>query len=190
MAKKDSSRTRSSIDQLPEALRAHVNMRLADVNITYADIIEELAAQGYEISKSALGRYAQRIGKAGMRLREATQQAQVLIEFVRENDNVQASELVTTLMLNGLIGKFTTADEEFDEMPLEKAGRLAIQLQRSAVYKERFAAKRRRDLQDAFEQVIAMLQEGIQDDPALMRELVDRARNIEAKKMMEIETDG
>ena len=39
--------------------------------------------------------------------------------------------------MDGLINKLATAEEEFDALPLEKAGRLLTSLSRTKVYKDR-----------------------------------------------------
>ena len=61
MAKKRTrTRVSSKIDELPEALRVKVDVMLADTSNTYEYISQYLKQEGYEISKSSVGRYAMR----------------------------------------------------------------------------------------------------------------------------------
>lgn len=41
------------------------------------------------------------------------------------------------MTMNGLVNRMATAEEEFDLMPLDKAGRLIASLSRTKVYKDR-----------------------------------------------------
>lgn len=41
------------------------------------------------------------------------------------------------MTMNGLINKVATAEEEFQEMPLDKAGRLIASLSRTKIYKDK-----------------------------------------------------
>ena len=72
MAKKRTrTRVSSKIDELPEALRVKVDVMLADTSNTYEYISQYLKQEGYEISKSSVGRYAMRSNTATQRLLEA-----------------------------------------------------------------------------------------------------------------------
>ena len=69
MAKKRTrTRVSSKIDELPEALRVKVDVMLADTSNTYEYISQYLKQEGYEISKSSVGRYAMRSNTATQRL--------------------------------------------------------------------------------------------------------------------------
>ena len=61
------------------------------------------------------------------------QQAQTdrLIQVVKENPEADYTEAAILLTMNGLLNKVATAEEEFNEMPLDKAGRLIASLSRT-----------------------------------------------------------
>ena len=122
MAKKR-SRTRvcSKLDELPEELRLKVDVMLADTSNTYEYISKYLKEEGYDISKSSVGRYAMRSNTATQRLLEAQAQTEKLIQVVKDNPNADYSEAAILMTMNGLINKVATAEEEFQEMPLDKA---------------------------------------------------------------------
>lgn len=137
MAKKR-SRTRvcSKLDELPEELRLKVDVMLADTSNTYEYISKYLKEEGYDISKSSVGRYAMRSNTATQRLLEAQAQTEKLIQVVKDNPNADYSEAAILMTMNGLINKVATAEEEFQEMPLDKAGRLIASLSRTKIYKD------------------------------------------------------
>lgn len=56
--KRTKQRITSKIDELPEDLRMKVDVMLADTSNTYEYISQFLKGEGYDISKSSVGRYA------------------------------------------------------------------------------------------------------------------------------------
>ena len=124
------TRISSKIDELPEIIRTNVDVMLADTSNTYQDISVFLKSQGYEISKSSVGRYAMRSNSAMQRLLEAQQQTEKLVQVVKQNPDADYTEAGMRMLMDGLINKMATAEEEFDQMPLDKAGRLLASLSR------------------------------------------------------------
>ena len=57
---RERNRIKSRVDELPDEIRAQLDAMLADVNYTYQDIADTITDLGYEISRSAVGRYAMR----------------------------------------------------------------------------------------------------------------------------------
>ena len=55
--KRSKQRISSKIDELPEDLRMKVDVMLADTSNTYEYISQFLKGEGYDISKSSVGRY-------------------------------------------------------------------------------------------------------------------------------------
>ena len=72
-------RVSSKIDELPDSLRMEVERMLADTSNTYEYISQFLKGEGYDISKSSVGRYATRTNNAMQRLLEAQAQTDRLI---------------------------------------------------------------------------------------------------------------
>ena len=72
--KRNKQRINSKIDELPEDLHTKVDVMLADTSNSYEYISQFLKQEGYEISKSSVGRYATRSNKAMQRLLEAQAQ--------------------------------------------------------------------------------------------------------------------
>lgn len=162
--KRTKQRISSKIDELPEELRIKVDVMLADTSNTYEYISQFLKREGYEISKSSVGRYATRTNNAMQRLLEAQAQTERLIQVVKENPEADYSEAAILLTMNGLLNKVATAEEEFNEMPLDKAGRLIASLSRTKVYKDRVKQDMRKKADLAFQKMESEILKLIKQD--------------------------
>ena len=182
--KRTKQRITSKIDELPEDLRMKVDVMLADTSNTYEYIRQFLKGEGYDISKSSVGRYATRTNNAMQRLLEAQAQTDRLIQVVKENPEADYTEAAILLTMNGLLNKVATAEEEFNEMPLDKAGRLIASLSRTKVYKDRVKQDMRRKADIAFREMESEMLKVIKQDEksaAQLKEILAKAK----ERMME-----
>lgn len=182
--KRTKQRITSKIDELPEDLRMKVDVMLADTSNTYEYISQFLKGEGYDISKSSVGRYATRTNNAMQRLLEAQSQTDRLIQVVKENPEADYTEAAILLTMNGLLNKVATAEEEFNEMPLDKAGRLIASLSRTKVYKDRVKQDMRRKADIAFREMESEMLKVIKQDEksaAQLKEILAKAK----ERMME-----
>ena len=182
--KRTKQRITSKIDELPEDLRMKVDVMLADTSNTYEYISQFLKGEGYDISKSSVGRYATRTNNAMQRLLEAQAQTDRLIQVVKENPEADYTEAAILLTMNGLLNKVATAEEEFNEMPLDKAGRLIASLSRTKVYKDRVKQDMRRKADIAFREMESEMLKVIRQDEksaAQLKEILAKAK----ERMME-----
>jgi len=182
--KRSKQRISSKIDELPEDLRRKVDVMLADTSNTYEYISQFLKEEGYDISKSSVGRYATRTNNAMQRLLEAQAQTDRLIQVVKENPEADYTEAAILLTMNGLLNKVATAEEEFNEMPLDKAGRLIASLSRTKVYKDRVKQDMRRKADIAFREMESEMLKVIKQDEksaAQLKEILAKAK----ERMME-----
>ena len=171
MAKKrNRTRVSSKLDEIPEDLRLKVDVMLADTSNTYEYISQYLKEEGYDISKSSVGRYAMRSNTARQRLLEAQAQTEKLIQVVKDNPDADYSEAAILMTMNGLINKVATA-EEFQEMPLDKAGRLIASLSRTKIYKDKVKQDMKKKADIAFQEMEASMMQVIKNDPALAEQL-------------------
>ncbi|MFQ8758077.1 MAG: phage protein Gp27 family protein [Intestinimonas sp.] len=168
---RERQRIKSRVDEFPDEIRAQMDGMLADVNYTYQEIADTLTEQGYEISRSAVGRYAMRHNSAARRLKEAREQTTALLQQIRENQDVESTELASAILIDGLTRRIATAEEDFDALPLDKAGRLLVQLQRSTIYKERWRKERLAAIESVERNVKARMRQMVQDDPDLLERL-------------------
>lgn len=171
--KRTRTRVSSKIDELPEALRVKVDVMLADTSNTYEYISQYLKQEGYEISKSSVGRYAMRSNTATQRLLEAQVQTEQLIRVVKDNPDADYTEAAIMLTMNGLVNKVATAEEEFQEMPLDKAGRLIASLSRTKVYKDRVRQDMKKKADIAFKEMETEMMKVIKNDPQSAEQLKD-----------------
>lgn len=177
--KRTKQRISSKIDELPEGLRTKVDVMLADTSNTYEYISQYLKKEGYEVSKSSVGRYATRSNRAVQRLLEAQAQTDRLIQVVKENPEADYTEAAILLTMNGLLNKVATAEEEFNEMPLDKAGRLIASLSRTKVYKDRVKQEMKRKADIAFREMESEMLKVIRQDEksaVMLREILAKAK--------------
>lgn len=164
-------RVTSKIDELPEEVKLKVDFLLADPKNSYEEIAQDLKQQGYAISKSSVGRYALRTNTALQRLMEAQQQTNKLVEAIKENPDADYTEAAIMLTMNGLVNRMATAEEEFDSMPLDKAGRLIASLSRTKVYKDRVRQDMKKKADIAFQEMEAEMMKVIRQDPEAAEQL-------------------
>ena len=165
----------SKIDELPEELKNRVDILLMDTSNTYQYISEILKSEGYAISKSSVGRYAMRSNTAMQRLLEAKEQTEKLVAVVRKNPDADYTEAAMVMLMDGLINKLATAEDEFDQMPLDKAGRLITSLSRTKVYKDRVRQDMQKKADLAFKELESSMMKVIKEDEvsrAAMQEII------------------
>ncbi|MBG9567451.1 phage protein Gp27 family protein [Brevibacillus agri] len=165
------NRSRSVVDDLPVHIKDQVDAMLLDTRYTYRDIALFLAEQGFSISKSAIGRYALRVGRATQRLLEAQEQTKALIELIKKNPEADYTEGGLQIMAGELTKKLAQAEEEWDNMPLDKAARVMVALSRTKVYKDRVRQEMQKKIELAFAGMEADLMAAIKSDPQLAAEL-------------------
>ena len=80
MSKRERRRTRisSTVDKLPDDIRTRLDLKLADTANTYEELSAWLKSEGFEISRSAIGRYAIRSTTAAQRVAETLQRTQAI----------------------------------------------------------------------------------------------------------------
>lgn len=152
---------------------------LADVSNSYEYISAVLKEEGYEISRSSVGRYATRTNRTTQRILEAQAQTDRLLQVVKENPETDYTEAAILLTMNGLLNKVATAEEEWDDMPLDKAGRLIASLSRTKVYKDRVRQDMRKKADMAFKEMEAEMLKVIKQDEksaGMLKEILARAK--------------
>lgn len=176
-------RVTSKVDELPEEIRLQVDRKLADTSNTYQEISDWLKTEGFEVSKSSIGRYSMRSTTAVQRLLDAQVQTERLLQVVKHNPEVDYTEASMMMLMDGLVNKMATAEEEFDAMPLDKAGRLIVSLSRTKAYKDKVRQDMKRKSDLAFEVLEADMMKVIGQN----RELADQMKDIlkRAKEMMD-----
>lgn len=141
--------------------------------MSYADIIVWLAEQGYKVSQSSLSRYAFKIFESAQRVADDLEKTKYIIDVIGRNPDLDTTEATSAILKSGLLQKISSAEEEFNNMPIEKAGRLFVQLSKAEADRKRtdYATKRKAEL--AFEQMEEGLMGAIKQYPDLSAQLHD-----------------
>ena len=174
MSKAERRRTRvsSTIDKLPDDIKGQLDVRLADTSNTYEELAAWLKAEGYEISKSAIGRYAIRTTQAAQRVAQTIQRTQAIAQAVEAHPDLDYTKAASMVLMDGLMQRVSTAEDDFQEMPLDKAGRLIASLARNATYEKRVRQDMKKKAELAFEQMTELMA-AIKQHPELAGELHD-----------------
>lgn len=180
---RERTRTNSKVDELPEDIRKQLDEMLARTGgnyIKYQGIAEEITEMGYPISKSSIGRYAINNNSAIKRLKEARIRTEALLEAVKDNQDIHGTEIATAMFVDQLVQRMATAEDDIENMPIEKAAKLMIAIQRSAVYKEKFKLEYGKGYAKALQHVKQELKKELDNRPDILQELnklVDRVED-------------
>ena len=120
-----------------------------------------------------------RTNTAMQRLKEAQLQTDKLVQVIKENPEADYTEAAIMMTMNGLVNRMATAEEEFDLMPLDKAGRLIASLSRTKVYKDRVRQDMRRKAELAFAEMEAEILKVIKQDAdsaEKLKEILEKAK--------------
>lgn len=186
-AERRKTRTRSTIDRLPDALRQQLDIRLTDTSNTYEELSLWLKDEGFEISKSAIGRYAIRTTQAAQRVAQTIQRTQAIAQAVEAHPNLDYTQAASMVLMDGLMQRVSTAEDDFQEMPLEKAGRLIASLSRNATYEKRVRAELKKKAELAFEQMETELMAAIKQHPELVEDLHNVLVRAKEKVLTDVE---
>ena len=118
---------------LPEEVRREVDRLLLEPSITYEDIGAYLQGKGFDISKSAIGRYGQQFHAAYQQLRIVEDQARALVSDVGEG--LVLEEAASKLFAQEIVRLLISRDIDIQKIP-----RLVsdfAKLQSSSIQRER-----------------------------------------------------
>lgn len=118
---------RSSIDGLPEEVRRWLERALAESNFSGYQALEEvLREKGYQISKSAIHRYGQKIERRFAAIKASTEAARMLTEGAADDQDARSEAviaLVQTELFESILNLQEAENEELD--PAERIGLLS-----------------------------------------------------------------
>ena len=122
MGKPRKPRSDAKMYQLPKAVLDEVNERIMIYNMSYSDIIAWLAGQGYKISRSSLSRYAFKVVESAQRIADDLEKTKHIIDVIGRNPDLDTTQATSAILKSGLLQKISSAEEEFNDMPIEKRG--------------------------------------------------------------------
>lgn len=187
MEKVRKPRSDSKMYQLPKDVLNQVNDLLLNENMKYSDIQHWLETEhGTKISLSSISNYAIKIYKAAQRVADDLERTKYFIDFIGNKSEVDASKATTAILKSGLLQKIATAEEEFNEMPVEKAGRLLVELNKAEIARERLELDYKKKMQLAFEAFECNIMDEVKKYPeikekfaSLLKEMKDKMQDEE-----------
>ena len=164
---------RSSVALLPDLVRDALNQRLVNGSFAgYTELTEWLAAEGYEISRSAIHRYGQKLEQRIEAARLATEQAEALVTAAPDEGRAVAEAILR--LSQQRIFDILVASESGDLKEIAIAARAAADTARAGTM---VSQERRRALREAAEAAArAARKKGVSPDAvAAIREAIEGA---------------
>lgn len=158
----------SSVTALPEEVRNALNQELADRNFTgYAELEDWLRGQGFEISKSAIHRYGQKIERRMAAIKASTEAAKFIVDAAGDDADARSEAviaLVQTEMFDSIIAIQEAGDDEVppeDRLGMMSAAAKNIAtLTRASLAQKEFKAKVMARAAEAAEKVAKLARKG------------------------------
>lgn len=161
-------RSDSKMYQLPQAVLNQVNDMLLNENMKYSDIQHWLKEEhNMRISLSSISNYAVKIYQAAQRISEDLERTKFYIDYIGDKSDIDATKAASAILKSGLMQKIATAEEEFNEMPIEKAGRLLVELNRAELAGKRLELDHKKKMDLAFEAFEANIMKEIRKYPEI-----------------------
>lgn len=124
---------KSSLDKLPDVIKAYIQGQLAENKVTLDELITDLqqqfpeeAAAGELPSRSAVGRYGQKLERRLAAIRASTEAAKIIRDQVGDKEDAR-SEALTAMIQSELFESIMNLQEvsEQEMSPAERVGLLA-----------------------------------------------------------------
>lgn len=166
---------RSKIHQLPPEVKTWLDSTLAENNFSgYEQLADELAARGYDISKSAVHRYGQDFESRLSALKMASEQARAVVQAAPDEEGA-VNEALMRLVQEHIFKLLM--EQEGKNIDLPKVARAVAELGRASVTQKKFAIEQaaRKKLLDEQEQ---RLEEELRGADGMSEQLENRIRNI------------
>ncbi|EIV2911583.1 TPA: phage protein Gp27 family protein [Serratia marcescens] len=137
---------KSTIHKLPTDVRAHIERRLREDQLTLDELLEDIRQHFPDTdetpSRSALGRYKQSFGEMVSRMREQDQMARLLVSELGENPDERAGALmvqaVTTLTTHAAFTAQQEAEPDIDTVRhLARAAKDVLQSRKASLDERR-----------------------------------------------------
>lgn len=150
----------SSVELLPPEVKAWIDQALARRDRTYEQLVGALTAQGYEISKSAMGRYGKKFRDEQKALKQSIEMAKAFAEVVGD-DGAAMNQTLTALAQQELMSVIREGRYDADDIKLPALIQSIAQLNRQNLSTLKYQleqAARRKALNEAAETAEKSLQ--------------------------------
>ncbi|WP_037586155.1 DUF3486 family protein [Stenoxybacter acetivorans] len=117
----------SGINRLPENIRLAFERRLTEQGFSgYDDLTAWLTEQGYEVSRSAVHRYGQKIEKRFASIKASTEAARLIAEGAADEDDKRSAALMSMLQTE-LFDLLVAVNDSSSELePLARLHEMAV----------------------------------------------------------------
>ncbi len=137
----------SKIELLPEEIRAELNRKLIERAFSgYEDLAAWLTEKGFALSKSALGRYGQKLERKLEAIRASTEAARSIAEAAPDDADLRSAavmSLVQTEIFDVLVELQEASDEDVDQVTrvklLSAAAKNIATLSRASVNQKKWS---------------------------------------------------
>jgi hypothetical protein len=172
-------RRHNKIYELPASIRAMLDDMLRDTSIPYIEISEWLKKEGYDISKSTIGRYSLETKKLAYKLAETREQVKELVQMIRasNDDGENLTEGALQIATHKLTEKIAVLDTEIDDMDATDAIKLMLQLSRTKAYKDKVYFSFKKDVDKAYDLFKKSVYAELEAYPDICEKLIGIADN-------------
>ena len=175
-------RKNNKINSLPNDIKKELDIMLSDTSNTYIQISQYLKDNGYDISKSSVGRYALQTHKLSTKLLEARSQVNELVRLAKEGkDSENITEGAMQIATVKLTEKIAYLEEEIEEMDASDAIKLIISISRTKAYKDKIYAQLKSEYENAYKNFIESIKEELQKYPDILEKMIIIAEDTMAK---------
>lgn len=158
----------SSVTALPQEVREALNRELTARNFTgYVELEDWLRGQGFEISKSAIHRYGQKIERRMAAIKASTEAAKFIVDAAGDDADARSEAviaLVQTEMFDSIIAIQEAGDDDLsaeDRLGMMSAAAKNIAtLTRASLAQKEFKTKVLARAQEAAEKVAKLAKKG------------------------------
>lgn len=172
----------NKIYSLPEDIKSQLDDMLLDTSNTYVIISEFLKENGYDISKSTVGRYALETHKLSARLLEARAQVNELIKLAKESkDSENITEGAMQIATVKLTEKIAYLEEEIESMDAVDAIKLITAISRTKAYKDKVYAQLKSEYDEAYSNLKKSVTNELKNYPDLLEKLTGLIDNLASK---------
>lgn len=159
---------RSRIEMMPEPTRRWLERALMEANFSDYDQLEKLCKDnGIVLSRSAIGRYGQKIQRRFSAIKASTEAARMLTEGAADDQDARSEAviaLVQTELFESIVNLQEAGDEELSDADritlLSKAAKNIATLARASVTLKRFQSEVRAKVQVVAETAAAVARKG------------------------------
>ncbi len=173
-------RKHSIIDKLPGTLKDTVD-QMCQTDFTYAEIVDFIKGQGYDISASSVWRYASSLNASLQSLRMANENFRVIMEEVAKYPQLDTTEGIIRLLSHQMLTTIQqTPAEKWSEVDPADLIKQSTALVRAASYKQKTDLQNKSILDAGYEQVKVLVFEAMaQENPELYGQV---SKYLETKK--------